>query len=193
MLVYSVSIFNLKMIWFHIPLKSHWQMPLVSSPMASFQTPSLSSRLPLTALASAVTSNADLLSCLFTCLSVGKRRCFHWWLLRKHLEAQDQPEDSLCFSLCHPLPLLTARNQLTSKLGCLKKNVLWLAFLEAESKAAQVLFCNSAWKTSQVYITQISQFPVFLWLFLMLSRMGKHWKAFQIFLCYHFISVSIVT
>ena len=34
------------------------------------------------------------------------------------------PENSLCFSPCHPLPLPPARNHLTSKLGCLKKNVL---------------------------------------------------------------------
>lgn len=142
------------MIWFHIPLKSHWQMPLVSSPMAGFHAPSLP---PPSYWASAVTSTADLLSCLFTCLCVGKRRCFHWWILRKHLEAEHQPEDSLCFA-CHPLPLLTARNQLTSKLGCLKKNVLWLAFLEAESKAAQVLYCYSAWTTSQVHKIQISFF-----------------------------------
>lgn len=38
------------MIWFHIPLKSHWQMPLVSSPMAAFQMPSLHPLLPLTEL-----------------------------------------------------------------------------------------------------------------------------------------------
>lgn len=146
--MYTVSIFNLKMIWFHIPLKFHWQMPLVSSPMAGFQTPS-GLPPPSSNWASAASPpNAHLLSCLFTCLCVGERRCFHWRLLRKHLETSDQPEDSLCFPSRRPLPLLTARNQLTSKLGCLKKNVLWLAFLEAESKAAQVLFCCSAWKTS---------------------------------------------
>lgn len=81
------------MIWFHIPLKSHWQMPLVSSPMAGCQTPSLHPLHPplRSDQASAAACTADLLSCLFTCLCVGKRRCFHWWLLPKPLEAEDLP------------------------------------------------------------------------------------------------------
>lgn len=176
------------MSWFHIPLKSHWQMPLVSSPMAGCQKPSLHPLHPLqpppcSAWASVATSNTDLLSCLFTCLHVGKRRCFHWWLLRKHMETEYQPEDSRCFSHCHPLPLPPTRNQLTSKLGCLKKNVLWLAFLEAESKAAQVVFCYSAWKTSQVYIIQTSKFSGFFSP-LTLRRNGANiWEHDKYFCC----------
>jgi hypothetical protein len=89
------------MICFHIPLRSQWQMPLHSSPMAGVQSPPASPSLP--AASAAASSKADLPSCLFTCLCVGKRKCFHWWPLRKHLEGEDQPGDS-ALSLPSPPP-----------------------------------------------------------------------------------------
>lgn len=154
--MYTVSIFNWKMTWFHIPLKSHWQMPLVSSPMAGCQMPSLhpssAPSAPLKALTELPLLHLMLIySAVFIPVSAWvKGDAFIDGYYGNAWKLKISPEDSLCFSPSHPLPLPPARNHLTSKLGCLKKNVLWLAFLEAESKAARVVFCYSAWKTSQV-------------------------------------------
>lgn len=102
-LVYTVSIFNLKMIWFHIPLKSHWHMPLVNSPMAGFQTSSLHPLLPRTEL--------PLLHLTLVYLAVSlpvsawvKGDAFIDGYYGNTWKLKISQEDSLCFPLSFPPP-----------------------------------------------------------------------------------------
>lgn len=137
------------MIWFHIPLKSHWQMPLENSPMAGFQRSSLQPLLPLTELP--LLQLMLIYSAVFLPVSAwvkGDAFIDGYYGNTRKLKISRRTHCAF------PSPYVLPETNWLPNLAVWKKNVLWLAFLEAESKAAQVLFCYSARKTSQVYVMQ---------------------------------------
>lgn len=129
------------MAWFHIPLRStgrcfgFWKLTsgrLANTVLRPLPSHRASTRAP----------KADLLLCLCTCFCASEMLSL--MALRETLGSWSSAEDSHgAFSPRHPLPRLTARNQLTSKLGCLKKNVFWLAFPGAEGNSSSFILLLS--------------------------------------------------
>lgn len=168
------------MIWFHIPLKSHWQMPLVNSPMAGFQTSSPHPLLPLTELP--LLHLMLIYSAVFLPVAAWvKGRAFidgcygNTWKLKISLRNHCVSQPPVI-----PSPSLLPETNWLPNLAVWKRMFSDWHSWKQKARAAQVLFCYSAWK---IYpgTHNTNTFPEFF--FLDFEENGaKIWGKLQIFL-----------